>query len=169
MKDVGSVTRVSPDRRVESLLKFRRRLRETPEVKKAVVTIIQGDCIFFHCIRERLKAKWPAGASSLPMSLSNARLVSSIPKRSPRTSSTCRKEWPIGATTFKVRKIVAKVSSRLLNFVFLWAGNAYCVSVQLKRWVVVYPGQMDRDVRSFVGMMQKVGGPHNFQVPQPIL
>lgn len=33
MKDVGNVTRVPPDRRVESLMRFRRRLQENPEVE----------------------------------------------------------------------------------------------------------------------------------------
>lgn len=33
MKDVGMITRVAPDRRVDSLMRFRRRLQETPEVQ----------------------------------------------------------------------------------------------------------------------------------------
>ncbi|XP_057371400.1 piwi-like protein Siwi [Daphnia carinata] len=34
MKDVGNVTRVTPDKRVESLMKFRRRLAENPDIQK---------------------------------------------------------------------------------------------------------------------------------------
>lgn len=32
MKDVGNITRVMPDKRVESLMKFRRRLADNPDV-----------------------------------------------------------------------------------------------------------------------------------------
>ena len=33
MKDVGNVTRVMPDKRVESLMKFRKRLADNPDVR----------------------------------------------------------------------------------------------------------------------------------------
>ena len=32
MKDVGNITRVNPDKRVDSLMRFRQRLQDTPEV-----------------------------------------------------------------------------------------------------------------------------------------
>lgn len=40
MKDVGNVTRVMPDKRVESLMKFRRRLADNPDVNTKFAQVL---------------------------------------------------------------------------------------------------------------------------------
>ena len=42
-----------------------------------------------------------------------------------------------------------------------------CVSVELRNWIVLYPIQMDSQIRKFVGMIQQVGRPQGFNVPEP--
>lgn len=45
MKDVGNITRVMPDKRVEALMKFRRRLADNPKVSLYLVSSIVVDSI----------------------------------------------------------------------------------------------------------------------------
>ncbi len=42
-----------------------------------------------------------------------------------------------------------------------------CVSVKMAEWIVVYPTKLNSQVRSFVNMMKRVGGPQGFDVPEP--
>lgn len=41
------------------------------------------------------------------------------------------------------------------------------VSVELTEWIVIHPNHMSQKVRSFVQLIQKVGGPQGFKVPEP--
>lgn len=47
MKEVGAITRVTPDRRVEALLKFRKRLADNAEVKSTYFKFKVVDYISF--------------------------------------------------------------------------------------------------------------------------
>ncbi len=38
MKDVGNITRVMPDKRVDALMKFRKRLADNPKVSAVNIT-----------------------------------------------------------------------------------------------------------------------------------
>jgi|688.fasta_scaffold394308_2 aubergine-like protein len=41
------------------------------------------------------------------------------------------------------------------------------VSVKLENWIVIHPNMMSQQVRNFVRLIQRVGGPQGFNVPEP--
>lgn len=46
MKDVGNVTRVAPDRRVDALMKFRKRIADNPDVLKQYIYFTLYEVMF---------------------------------------------------------------------------------------------------------------------------
>jgi hypothetical protein len=42
MKDVGNITRVMPDKRVDALMKFRKRLADNPKVSVVKYDLLQS-------------------------------------------------------------------------------------------------------------------------------
>ena len=65
MRQIGQITRVGPDRRVETLMRFRRRLADNTDVSLEISTA--------YLFPNRFKESSTAGGSSFPTILFNAR------------------------------------------------------------------------------------------------
>ena len=74
MRQIGQITRVGPDRRVETLMRFRRRLADNTDVSLEISTAyLFGQIIKINFYPNRFKESSTAGGSSFPTILFNAR------------------------------------------------------------------------------------------------
>ena len=69
MKDVGQITRVMPDKRVEALMKFRKRLADNPKVSVANIFYCNQSIMLFS---NRFKRSLTVGVLTLQIVLSLA-------------------------------------------------------------------------------------------------
>ncbi|KAK4016032.1 hypothetical protein OUZ56_030995 [Daphnia magna] len=123
---VANITRVAPDRRVTTLMKFRRRLAETPEIQRELNSWgLQFENDLISC-KGRI-----------------------LPPRALLTGGNRRIEVRDGDWSRSMHNTKMQVS------------------VELTEWIVIHPNHMSQKVRSFVQLIQKVGGPQGFKVPEP--
>ncbi|EFX83177.1 Aubergine/Piwi-like protein copy E [Daphnia pulex] len=124
-KAISNITRVTPDKRVETLLKFRRRLANSPEIQRELTSWgLQFANDLVTCKARILPAK--------PLMTGAGRI------------SIRDGEW----------------SSDMQR-------NKMAVSAEFKEWIVILPSRMNQQVRHFVKLLQQVGLPQGFNVPEP--
>ncbi|XP_046439550.1 piwi-like protein Siwi [Daphnia pulex] len=122
---ISTITRVAPDRRVETLMKFRRRLAETPQIQQELNSWgIQFANDIVNC---------------------QARI---LPTKSILTGGK-------------------KIDVRDGDWSRSMHNTKMQVSVRLDHWLVIHPNSMGQQVRSFVQLIKRVGGPQGFNVPEP--
>lgn len=99
MRDVGNITRVTPDKRVESLMKFRRRLADNPDVSFAIGNIM---CRLQYILSIRSKKSCKAGVWILPpMSFASMRVLFLL-KRFNKAVIVFQHRKETGVVTFNV-------------------------------------------------------------------
>jgi hypothetical protein len=174
MKDVGDITRLKPDSRVNSLMRFNSRLMGHPEVitRKWRIGNFAIDWLFSLPIFDRLWKNSTVGVWNSAPTWSNARPAWS-PRKPLFNRDLIRLKMATGPIQWEVGILVDFVFKDfffldfLTNFPNWFIGQRMAVTTSLRDWIAIYPSQMEAEVKQFVEMFRQVGRDMGFDIPNP--